>query len=285
MTMGKWNKDDLTGLIGTLAFHALILLLLWSCVLRTRMPEEEGGVLVNFGNVDAAAGMFEPKYTGQELPQETTPPPPPETQTETPKEEMITQNIEESVSIDEEKQKKEEDKKKKEAEEKKRKEEAEKERIRQEQAEKKRLAEEQRKKEQAIQNKVAGAFGIGSAEGNNQGDAASGSGNQGSPFGNSDHGANEGIGGMGTFSLANRHIITGKVAEPSYTEKEEGKIVIDIVVDTKGNVIRADIGRGTTIDDASMRTKAIQAAKRNKFNEISGVNNQSGTITYRYRLK
>ena len=158
MTMGKWNKDDLTGLIGTLAFHALILLLLWSCVLRTRMPEEEGGVLVNFGNVDAAAGLFEPKYTGQELPQETTPPPPPETQPETPKEEMITQNIEESVSIDEEKQKKEEDKKKKEAEEKKRKEEAEKERIRQEQAEKKRLAEEQRKKEQAIQNKVAGAF-------------------------------------------------------------------------------------------------------------------------------
>ena len=61
--------------------------------------------------------------------------------------------------------------------------------------------------------------------------------------------------------------------------------MIDIGVDTKGNVIRADIGRGTTIDDASMRTKAIQAAKRNKFNEISGVNNQSGTITYRYKLK
>ncbi|MGM9760709.1 MAG: cell envelope integrity protein TolA [Parabacteroides sp.] len=283
--MSKWNKDDITGLIGTLAFHALILLLLWSCVLRTRMPEEEGGILVNFGNVDASAGLFEPKYTGQELPVEDTTPPPPETQPEAPKEEMITQNIEESVSIDEEKQKKEEDRKKREEAEKKRKEEAEKERQRQIEAEKKRKAEEQRKKEQAIQNQVAGAFGIGSAEGNNQGDAASGKGNQGSPFGNSDHGANEGIGGMGTFSLANRHIITGKVAEPAYTEKEEGKIVIDIVVDTKGNVIRADIGRGTTIDDASMRLKAIQAAKRNKFNEISGVNNQSGTITYHYKLK
>ena len=36
---------------------------------------------------------------------------------------------------------------------------------------------------------------------------------------------------------------------------------------------------------AEQYSKAIQAAKRNKFNEISGVNNQSGTITYRYKLK
>lgn len=283
----KFNKDDIFGLVGTLIFHGIFLLILWFCVLKTEIPEEDGGVLVNFGNVNASAGTFEPKYTGQELPQETTTPPPPvpEPQVETPKEEMITQDLEESVSLQEEKKKKEEQKRKKEAEEKRRKEEEEKERIRKIEAEKKRLAEEQRKKEQAINNKVAGAFGIGSAEGNNQGDAESGTGNQGSPFGNSDHGANEGVGGMGSFNLANRYIITGKLAEPSYNEKEEGKIVIDIVVDNKGNVINATIGRGTTIDDQTMRRKAIQAAKRNKFNDISGVNNQSGTITYNYKFK
>ncbi len=80
----------------------------------------------------------------------------------------MTQEIEESVAIEEAKKKKEKEEQRKKEEEKKRKEEAEKERIRKEEAEKKRLAEERRKKEQAISNKVAGAFGIGSQEGNSQ---------------------------------------------------------------------------------------------------------------------
>ena len=73
----RLNKDDIYSLIGTVAFHGVILLILWFTVLKTEVPDEDGGVLVNFGNVDAAAGMFEPKYTGQEPPQETTTPPPP----------------------------------------------------------------------------------------------------------------------------------------------------------------------------------------------------------------
>ena len=198
----KLNKDDIYGIIGSLAFHAIILLILGFTVLKAVVPEEEGGVLVNFGNVNAAAGTFEPKYTGRELPQETTPPPPPSAP-ETSQEELITQNIEESISLEEEQKKKEE-------EERKRKEEAEKERIRREEAERKRLEEERRKKEEAIKNRVAGAFGIGSSQENSsQGDAESGVGNQGNPFGNSDHGANEGIGGMGSFRLSNRQLITG----------------------------------------------------------------------------
>ena len=64
----RLNKDDIYSLIGTVAFHGVILLILWFTVLKTEVPDEDGGVLVNFGNVDAAAGMFEPKYTGQEPP-------------------------------------------------------------------------------------------------------------------------------------------------------------------------------------------------------------------------
>ena len=60
----RLNKDDIYSLIGTVAFHGVILLILWFTVLKTEVPDEDGGVLVNFGNVDAAAGMFEPKYTG-----------------------------------------------------------------------------------------------------------------------------------------------------------------------------------------------------------------------------
>ena len=267
----RLNKDDIYSLIGTVAFHGVILLILWFTVLKTEVPDEDGGVLVNFGNVNAAAGMFEPKYTGQEPPQETTTPPPPvpEPQVETPKQELITQDIEESVALEDAKKKKEEEKRKKQEAEKKRKEEEEKERIRREEAEKKRLAEERRKKEQAISNKVAGAFGMGNAEGNSQGDAESGTGNQGSPFGNSDHGANEGVG----------------LPRPAYTIQEEGRIVINITVDPKGNVIFAEVGRGTNIDNASMRKSALDAARKAKFNSISGANNQSGTITYVYKFK
>lgn len=281
----KFTKDDIYSVAGSIAFHLVILLILWFTALKTIVPEEDGGVLVNFGNVDAATGTFEPKYTGQELPQETTTPPPPTPapNVEAPKEELVTQDIEESVAINEAKKK--EEKRKKEEAEKKRKEEQEKERIRQQEAEKKRLADEQRKKEQAISNKVAGAFGMGSAQGNSQGDAATGTGNQGSPFGNSDHGANEGVGGYGSFNLNGRSIGAGGLPRPAYTIQDEGKIVINITVDPKGNVIFAEIGRGTNIDNASMRKSALDAAKRAKFNSISGANNQSGTITYLYKLK
>lgn len=282
----KWNKDDTYGLIGTLLFHAALFLVLWFTVIRAAIPEEDGGVLVNFGNIDSAAGTFEPQYTGQVLPEETTTPPPPTPvpPVETPKEDLLTQDMEESVSLDD--QRKEEEKRKAE-EERKRKEAEEQERIRKEkEAEAKRLAEERRKQAEAISNKVAGAFGIGAAEGNSQGDAAEGVGNQGILTGNSDHGAMEGFGGNGKYdySLAGRKFV-GEVRLPSDLETEEGKIVVDIMVDPRGNVIGASIGKGTTIDNAIMRREAISAAKKNKFNSIDGSNNQYGSITFIYKIK
>ena len=281
----KWNKDDTYGLIGTLLFHAALFLVLWFTVIRAAIPEEDGGVLVNFGNIDSAAGTFEPQYTGQVLPEETTTPPPPTPvpPVETPKEDLLTQDMEESVSLDD--QRKEEEKRKAE-EERKRKEAEEQERIRKEkEAEAKRLAEERRKQSEAISNKVAGAFGIGAAEGNSQGDAAEGTGNQGSPFGNSDQGANDGIGGNGyNLSLAGRKLV-GVVRLPSDLETEEGRIVVDIIVDSRGNVVGASVGKGTTIDNAIMRKEAVAAAKKNKFNSIDDSNNQYGTITFIYKLK
>lgn len=285
----KFTKDNIYAATGSVAFHVAILLILWFTVLKTVIPEEDSGVLVNFGNVNSAAGTFEPKNTG-EVPQETTPPPPeptpPAPKVETPKEELVTQDQEESIAIaeakkKEEARKKEEQKLKREQEQKLKQEQEQK---RKEEAERKRQEEERAKREQAIKNKVAGAFGSGSAGSGSQGDAATGKGNQGSPFGNSDHGANEGVGGYGSFALNGRSIGEGGLPRPAYTVQEEGRIVINITVDPKGNVIFAEIGKGTNIDNASMRKSALDAAKRAKFNIISGTNNQSGTITYRYTL-
>lgn len=275
----KFNKDDLYSLLGSVGFHLLILLVLSLTILSTVVPEEDSGVLVNFGNVDEAAGTFEPLNTGQEPMEETTPPPPPTPAVETAKEELVTQDVEESVALAEAKKKKEEQRKKEEAIKR------EQDRIQKEKLEQQRLADAQRQKELAIKNKVAGAFGAGSAAGSSQGSGETGSGNQGSPFGNSDHGANDGVGGYGSFSLNGRSIGAGGLPRPAYTIQEEGRIVINITVDPKGNVIFAEIGKGTNIDNASMRKSALDAAKRAKFNSISGSNNQSGSITYRYSLR
>lgn len=275
----KFNKDDLYSLLGSVGFHLLILLVLSLTILSTVVPEEDSGVLVNFGNVDEAAGTFEPLNTGQETMEETTPPPPPTPAVETAKEELVTQDVEESVALAEAKKKKEEQRKKEEAIKR------EQDRIQKEKLEQQRLADAQRQKELAIKNKVAGAFGAGSAAGSSQGSGETGSGNQGSPFGNSDHGANDGVGGYGSFSLNGRSIGAGGLPRPAYTIQEEGRIVINITVDPKGNVIFAEIGKGTNIDNASMRKSALEAARRAKFNSISGSNNQSGSITYRYSLR
>ena len=274
----KFNKDDLYSLLGSVGFHLLILLVLSLTILSTVVPEEDSGVLVNFGNVDEAAGTFEPLNTGQEPMEETTPPPPPTPAVETAKEELVTQDVEESVALAEAKKKKEEQRKKEEAIKR------EQDRIQKEKLEQQRLADAQRQKELAIKNKVAGAFGAGSAAGSSQGSGETGSGNQGSPFGNSDHGANDGVGGYGSFSLNGRQTI-GLLPKPEDTGQQEGQIVIEIKVNWEGVVTEAKIGKGTKIDDQVMRNSAINAALKAKFEKKPGSIDQIGTITYRYSLR
>lgn len=269
----EFDKNNQIAAIGTIAFHTAIFLFLLFTVLKSVVPEEEEGILVNFGNIDMAAGVFEPRGTGTptpeqvSIPENTSPTP-----TRTTQEEMITQNTEETIALTE-RQRAEE----------RRREEQRREQERQAEAERRRQAEEQRR-QQAISDQVAGAFGSGNTDGS-QGDAATGTGNQGNPFGNSDTGPTHGVGGIGSFNLNGRSIRGGGLPSPAYTSQIEGRIVVDITVNPKGDVISASVGKGTNIDDSSLRSGAIEAAKRAKFNSIQGTNNQSGTITYRYSLR
>ena len=274
----NFNKDDIAALLGTIAFHLVIFLILFFTILKTIVPVEDGGVLVNFGNIDLAAGLFEPRggrtTTGQDavsIPEVITVPSPPSTQNR--QEEMITQDMEETVVLGDNTRREEEQRQREEAVR----------REREREAEQRRLAEEQRQREQDIQNQVAGAFGIGNADSDSQGTGTTGVGNEGSPFGNSDTGLNEGVGGFGgSFNLSGRSIRGGGLPRPEDRIAEAGTIVINITVDPRGDVIRAEIGRGTNIDNAVMRNSALDAAKRAKFNSIQGTNNQSGTLIYDY---
>lgn len=66
---------------------------------------------------------------------------------------------------------------------------------------------------------------------------------------------------------------------PSDT-KEEGKVVVEITVDSEGNVIEASPnGRGTTTSSALLKAKAKQAALATKFNVEGKFEEQRGTIT------
>ena len=66
---------------------------------------------------------------------------------------------------------------------------------------------------------------------------------------------------------------------PSDT-KEEGKVVVEIVVDSEGNVIEANPnGRGTTTSSPTLKAKAKQAAFATKFNIDGKFEEQKGTIT------
>ncbi len=278
------DKNDIIALIGTIAAHLILFLILSLIILKTFVPEEGGGVLVMFGNVEYAAGNSAPRGGGATVTVDAVPvpavtpvrTPPTATTTPTPpRDELITQNTEETIALENRRIENE------------RRQREEAERIERERraAEERRLAEEQRQREQAIQNQVAGAFGAGNAESGSQGNAATGTGVEGSPFGNSNTGATEGVGGFGgSFNLGGR-TLRGGGGLPIPTDRiaEAGTIVINITVDPRGDVIFAEIGRGTNIDNPVMRNSALDAAKRAKFNSITGTNNQTGTITYRYR--
>ena len=276
----KFDKDEAVALVGAIAFHLVIFLILFFTVLSTNVPDEEMGVEVIFGDYMIASGTVVPRggtastenvaFVPETPPART----PPTTQART--ETMITQRTEETVAVDSSRS--EADRRQRE--------ESERREREQREAEQRRLAEEQRQRDQAsaIQDRVTGAFGLGNTDDGSQGTGTTGTGNEGSPFGNSNTGANTGVGGFGgSFNLSGRSIRGGGLPRPEDRIAEAGTIVISIVVDPRGDVISAEIGRGTNIDNPVMRSSALAAARRAKFNSIPGTNNQSGTITYKYQ--
>lgn len=265
------NKSKLYGIIGTVLFHALILLWLLFTFLSSQPPKELGGILVNFGMVDEAAGLFEPDIQpAQEVIPEEETAVVPEQQVQ---EEIIAQKIDQSVYVAEAKKKEEQKKKKQQEDEKKRK-----------QAEAEKKKKEEQAKADAINRLAAGAFSSSSQQ-TSQGSANAGKSNQGNPFGNTNQGANKGVGGTTggpSFSLEGR--TAEGLPRPTASIAEEGRIVVNITVNSKGNVIFAEVGAGTNIGNSTMRKSAVDAAKKSKFNAIKEANNQTGTITYRYSL-
>jgi TonB family protein len=87
------------------------------------------------------------------------------------------------------------------------------------------------------------------------------------------------------YSLKGRKMV--KRPDAVYDSQEEGKVVVAIVVDQNGKVIKAEPGEpGSTTTSAILYTKARQAALTAKFNPSpDDVPQQRGTITFVFVLQ
>ena len=275
------KKGEYLGMLGALLVHVAIIALLILVSFTLPNNQDEGGVPVMMGDVDASLGNYDPStmVDVDVLPPEDVPEVV-ESQ-ETVEQEMITQTEEETVVI---KPKVEPKKEKPEVVKKPEKTAAEK------AAEAKKLAEEKAERErkaaaEAAAKRVSGAFGKGAQMDGSKGTANSGTGVEGSKDGDSSSGAKTGAGGYGTFDLGGRSIGEGGLPRPVYNVQEEGRVVVSITVNPAGHVIATSINRQTNTVNTALRKAAEDAAKRARFNAVEGVNNQTGTITYYFNLR
>ena len=314
------KKDKIISLCIAIAVHALVIVLLVFLGFKYQAPEEESGILLMAGEVELSSGnesartdasdIVEPTPTPEPV-AEPTPAPMPQTAVPepavpepAPEQPLIAQNIEDAPALAAEKKKKEEEakrkaeeeaRKKKQAEEAKRAEDArlkakaeeeakrkaeeeaklkaEEEARRKAEEEARRKAEEEARKRAAAQNLVTGAFGKNSGTGN----VANGV--QGSVNGNNPTGASRGNAGYGDYDLGGRGIV-GSLPKPTFNVNANGKVVVRITVNGNGQVIAAEPTSGTTIANQTVRSAAVEAAKKARFAVKEGAGNVTGTITY-----
>lgn len=85
-----------------------------------------------------------------------------------------------------------------------------------------------------------------------------------------------------SFSLKGRSAIT--IPNPIYTCDRAGKIVVNIVVNEKGDVISTSINKSSssTLNEC-LTEQALQYAKGARFSKLAGKEKQPGTITYQFK--
>ena len=257
------------GFIGTCLFHGLTVVLLLFMAFRTPLPlPAEQGILVDFGNSNTGFGNFEPRM-GDPAPVPTQPA---TSITNRSEQETLTQDVEESVALPEQR--------------------------REQQREQPREAQNEARNETPRDTPPAEVSapaertvdaramypgrGDPSSTATSQGEAG-GQGNQGVPTGAPNvHVYGEGINVGG--GIAGRGIV-GNLPRPVYNVQDQGVVVVEITVDRDGNVTKAISGaRGTTTLNKTLLDAAERAARQTKFSRNPNVVEQTGTISYTFKL-
>ena len=258
------KKNKRNGIIGTILFHALLLLSFLFMGLTYRIPPPpEEGISINFGFDEQGSEEVQPEDNSlesnpiiEEIVQESI----------EIEQEIVTQETIETEIIEVPKEVKKEIPKEKEPEEK------------QEEV----IIE----KVEPIVNKKALYTGTKKKEKQSDGNKNK-AGNQGSVEGDINSTKYEG-GGIGVdgeaYQLLGRSV--EYKAKPIYKVQLEGKVVVDITVDQLGNVINAIAGvKGSTTLNSQLLKRAKEAALKTKFSaKESAPSRQQGKIIYNFQL-
>ncbi len=298
------------GLIATIVYHTLIVLLLvFAGLTFPDPPPEEEGILVNFGTDQTGLGDFEPMgddqnagdpelpvvEESQEIIEEEAVPVQEELQAYTPPDPTPvdnTQDVEETQVKEDPKPTAEDLERERQKElERQRQVELERERLEQERIERERREEqeriEQERQAQAerLNNMGRNAFGrqgVGETEGSEG--ITQGSGNQGVVNGSPDADRYDTGGGLGDgISFGGLGSRSGKLPKPNMascdiTQKIE--VRVEIQVDRDGNVISA-IVTNATYQNKCIWDMVVEAAKESRFSVDQGANfRQTGWIKY-----
>ncbi len=271
-------------LLLTLFIHGVILFLLWYFVMSTKIPPFGGGggaESSNLGFVEISTGYIQPQ--AEVVSENPVVQPTPQTSEQVKEQNYATQETEETATLEQKKEKKEKKKNDKAV-----------------------VTPDKKKKIEPTVPKVNVAALYPGKRNNatSQGNASSGTGDQGSKDGNPDakyYGKGQGNGGNGSgggegdgsgpgkgsgtgpgfsYDLSGRNVRL----RPSLFDnsQETGKVVVSIKVDKYGNVIDAQPGaRGSTTTSSNLFRKAKEAAFKAKFSQSpAGVEEQVGTITF-----
>lgn len=241
--------------------HVLVVLLLVLLKLHTPVLEEESGIPVELGNVAQAQGHTE-SYQFTEVSSmksdvpniENAPQTQPQPQVDEP---LITQPDDPTVDM-----------------------------PTAEELEAQKRAEAERQAAERAAQQMASAFGKGFEMGS-KGEATEQpeEGTQGTETGVAEAEKAVGIGVQGTFDLNGRSLSGEGLPRPINTVQAEGRVVVTITVNPAGEVIATSINLRTNTPDPQLRKAAEDAARRAKFNVTDGVDNQTGTITYYFKLR
>ena len=283
----KFNKYKMDGVIGTIVFHAILLLVFIFFGLTTPLPlPGEEGVEVNIGSSETGKGIVQ--KTQASTPKQNLKKPKPKPVQETKKEivkekleeNIISQKNEETPSIQ-----KPEIKEKAKIDKKEIKSETEKNTT--EETSEEEIVEEV---EEVIPEPTIDPKAMYTGKNNSSSKSSSEGktykgGNQGNVNGTENSNNYDGQGGTGSgisFSLSGRS--AKHLPKPAYNTKDQGKIVVTIWVNKLGKVVKAVAGaKGTNITNQGLQNLARKAALRAKFSiDPNAAETQKGTITYNF---
>lgn len=251
------NKSRYGGLVALCVYVATLVCLFLIVSFSVDMHNVNEGIMINLGNSDTGMGQVD-MAVNEVAPQKRTPRP----QAPNVEQEVVTSDKVDAPAI----QQKPETKPRKEE----------------------KIVEEKPREPEIKQEALFPGRTVGStAQSEGQSDQAEG--NQGRENGTPDGAYTDG-GGTGNSgvvaSLAGRSPI-GKLGLPAYNGKDQGRVVIGIVVDAAGNVIEATYrAAGSNTDNKALVEAALKEARRAKFNKIEDptLARQTGTITYTFKL-